>query len=543
MAQAQQAVYISEFMTSNSTIQDPDGEYDDWIELHNPTDHPVDVGGLYLTDDLTVPLRWQFPINHADITTLPPQGYLVVWADNDVNQGPLHATFKLGQSGEQIGLFSSDSTPIDTLTYPAQTTDVSWAFDDKLNQWYAAPYATPGQANAQARGQVVFSEIMYNPSIEGERVEDPNMEFIELFNAGLGAVDLSGWALTGGVSYVFPDQTHLGSGEYLAVALDPEGVRQYYGLTEVYGPWTGGLSNDGETLELADAAGAVVNRLRYADQGDWTQRTLGVRDQNHRGWFWKADHDGQGRSLELVNPLQDNTYGRNWRASLVMDGTPGQANSVADATPVPLIKNVKQSPPLPTSADEVRITATIKLGDATQDGVTLHYRVDQSQYGERDIYPQYDPAAYATVRMRNTGDQTYRASIPAHESGAIIEYFVQAANGSLQSRTWPAPALIDGEEQQVTNALYQVEDDWDHGDPDTLENQPVYYVIMTDMERARLDDIGDGEGGEHNSDAQMNATFISVLGTDIDLRYNVGIRNRGHGSRRHNPNNMRINFR
>ncbi|NQV31861.1 MAG: lamin tail domain-containing protein, partial [Phycisphaeraceae bacterium] len=543
MAQAQHPVYISEFMASNSTIQDPGGDYDDWIELHNPTDYPVDVGGMYLTDDLTIPDRWQFPTNRADITTLSPQGYLVVWADNDVNQGPLHAAFKLSQSGEQIGVFSQNGSAIDTLTYPAQKTSVSWAFDDVLNQWYAAPYATLGQPNAQRSGQVIFSEIMYNPSIEGQRVEDPNMEFIELFNSGNATVDLSGWGLTRGVSYVFPDQTRLGAGEYLIVAFNPGMVQQYYGLTAAYGPWLGGLSNDGETLELADITGSVVNRLSYSDQGDWAQRTLGSPDRNHRGWFWQAAHDGQGRSLELVNHSLNNSYGQNWRSSHVEDGTPGQANSVIDVTPVPLIKNVKQSPLLPTSADEVQITATIELGQTGEDNVTLYYRVDQSQYERENVYPQYDPDTYTTVHMRNAGDQKYQASIPGHVSGAIVEFFVLAKNAQSQVGTWPAPALIDDTEQQVTNALYQVKDAWDHLAQNTPENQPVYYVIMTEMERARLADIGDNEGGEHNSDALMNATFISALGPATDLRHNVGVRNRGHGSRRNQPNNMRINFR
>ena len=85
VAQAQRPLYISEFMASNAAIQGPDGDYDDWIELHNATNLPVDVGGWYLTDDLTVPNRWQFPANRADLTTIAPLGYLVVWADNDVN--------------------------------------------------------------------------------------------------------------------------------------------------------------------------------------------------------------------------------------------------------------------------------------------------------------------------------------------------------------------------------------------------------------------------------------------------------------------------
>ncbi|NQV36264.1 MAG: CotH kinase family protein, partial [Phycisphaeraceae bacterium] len=334
-----------------------------------------------------------------------------------------------------------------------------------------------------------------------------------------------------------------GIGEYIVVAFNPEAVQQYYGVSLVLGPWTGGLSNDGETLALADATGSLVNRLRYADQGDWAQRILGPRDRNHRGWFWQAAHDGQGRSLELIHHAQDNTYGQNWRASLAEDGTPGQANSVADATAMPMIKDVKQAPLLPTSVDEVQVRATIDFGQTGQGDVTLYYRVDQSRYERESTYPRHDSNTYTTLRMQSTGDSTYQASIPAQASGTIIEFFVQAGNGQAQIGTWPAPAVIDGTEEQATNALYQVKDAWDHLGQGVPDNQPVYYVIMTEMERARLADIGDGEGGEQNSDAQMNATFISTQGPTADLRYNVSVRNRGHGSRNSRPNNMRVNFK
>jgi len=61
---------------------------------------------------------------------------------------------------------------------------------------------------------------------------------------------------------VFPDQTQLGPGENLVVAFSPETVQQFYGLPQVYGPWTGGMSNEGETLQLVDATGSVVNHSR-----------------------------------------------------------------------------------------------------------------------------------------------------------------------------------------------------------------------------------------------------------------------------------------
>ena len=78
--------------------------------------------------------------------------------------------------------------------------------------------------------------------------------------------------------------------------------------------------------------------------------------------------------------------------------------------------------------------------------------------------------------------------------------------------------------------------DWD------ANSQPLTYLVMTETERAELADIGDGPFDEAESNAQMNGTLIRVSGTGIDVRYNVGIRNRGGASRIGPPNNFRINL-
>src|SRR5512137_187990 len=71
-------VCINELMASNSTaVPDPQGRYDDWIEIHNESNTPVNIGGLYLTNDIEVPTRWQVPTNKASLTTIPAGGFLV----------------------------------------------------------------------------------------------------------------------------------------------------------------------------------------------------------------------------------------------------------------------------------------------------------------------------------------------------------------------------------------------------------------------------------------------------------------------------------
>ncbi|HUT29501.1 MAG TPA: lamin tail domain-containing protein, partial [Sedimentisphaerales bacterium] len=125
------ALVINEFMASNSSntgIHDPQGDYDDWIEIHNFGTTALDLGGMYLTDDLNDPDRWQIPSGHPDETNVAPGGYILVWADGEPCDGLLHADFKLSAAeGESIGLFGSDgSTLIDSVTFGPQTTDLSY---------------------------------------------------------------------------------------------------------------------------------------------------------------------------------------------------------------------------------------------------------------------------------------------------------------------------------------------------------------------------------------------------------------------------------
>ena len=123
-------VWINEWMASNTGfILDPaDSDDDDWFEIYNPGPEPVDMGGFYLTDNLGNPFKYQIPdIGHYII---PARGYLLVWADDETGQNntdslDLHAGFRLGASGEAIGIFAQDGTPIDMLTFGSQTENLS----------------------------------------------------------------------------------------------------------------------------------------------------------------------------------------------------------------------------------------------------------------------------------------------------------------------------------------------------------------------------------------------------------------------------------
>jgi hypothetical protein len=111
-----QSVRINEFMANNDTIVSPAGIKADWIELFNTTSTPVTLTGMYLSDDAITPSKWQFPTG----TTIPANGYLVVWAYDTTFTGALYATWALNKDGEHLRLSSSNLSVIDSVTFGPQ---------------------------------------------------------------------------------------------------------------------------------------------------------------------------------------------------------------------------------------------------------------------------------------------------------------------------------------------------------------------------------------------------------------------------------------
>ncbi|OHB60185.1 MAG: hypothetical protein A2168_04975 [Planctomycetes bacterium RBG_13_50_24] len=147
---AETTLVINELMASNSTTnQDPQGQYDDWIEIHNYGLDAIDIGGMYLTDSLSAPAKWRIPSSNSALTTIPAGGYLLIWADNDTTAAGLHANFKLDAAGEEIGLFDSDgATEIDSVTFGEQADDISYGrYPDAADYWQAFGSPSPAAQN------------------------------------------------------------------------------------------------------------------------------------------------------------------------------------------------------------------------------------------------------------------------------------------------------------------------------------------------------------------------------------------------------------
>jgi hypothetical protein len=219
---------INEFMASNqNTIADEDGEFADWVELYNAGDTAVNLRSMYMTDDLARPMKWSFPD-----TAIAARGYMLVWCDGAYREGPLHASFKLGKEGEQLGLYWTDGERlayVDTLTYGPQGTDTSYGRLPDGGEWRFLSVPSPGSANTTGVsplwGRLFINEFMAsNQSTVADEAGDYD-DWVELYNAGSTAVALGGLGLTDNFAqparWQFPD-TSLTAGGYLLVWADDE---------------------------------------------------------------------------------------------------------------------------------------------------------------------------------------------------------------------------------------------------------------------------------------------------------------------------------
>ena len=362
------------------------------------------------------------------------------------------------------------------------------------------------QLLAAVGGGVVINEIMYHPAsalvepAAAGNFEPTSLEFVELLNNDVQAIDLGGWSFNRGVSFTFPPQTTLQAGEFLVVAADLAAFQQRYpGVTNVVGGWQGRLNNTTERIRLIDAAGETIDQVRYADQGDWAIRRLEQDPVTVNGvffgWKWFAAHDGDGFSLSLRNPDLPNDAGQNWAASSQMGGTPGFSNEdvVTNNVP-PLILDLEHVPAIPRTDEPVIVSVRIVDELPENLGVVVRHRV-----GGAPIFQ--------STTMIDSGDGLYVAELPGRPNGTVVEFYIEANDG-IQQSTWPRPDNFD---QQIINALYQVDDSvtGDFAEPWPLA-QPIYRIVLTPQGRLDLTALEQANGRNSKINAQVHGTFIAL---------------------------------
>jgi len=217
-------VVINEFMASNSnTIADQDGDFDDWIEIYNKGTQTIDIAGYHLSDDADSLDIYTFPVG----TTIAANSYIVVWADKDLTQSGFHTDFKLSASGEAIYLSDPSMAILDEVTYPSQTTDVSYGRYPNGTGPYQTMLPTFGAINTNATAGIQSIEeikksinIYPNPANESFTIELLNGNEL---NSNFIILDIQGKMVFDGVisKTITVDASSWNSGIYF-VKIDAE---------------------------------------------------------------------------------------------------------------------------------------------------------------------------------------------------------------------------------------------------------------------------------------------------------------------------------
>jgi hypothetical protein len=265
-----------------------------------------------------------------------------------------------------------------------------------------------------AETDVIINEIMYHPPLDLVQ-----LQYIELFNRGDSPVNLSKWSLAKGLKFEFPDKTQLSAGGYLVICRDVKAFTSNYGADiPVLGDFSGHLSHRGEKIELCNAAGTIIDEVKYEDHEPWPTAP-----------------DGHSPSLERICPFVSGKLAENWGGSVLRatekpGGTPGRVNDNFSAKPLPAIGAAVFKPGLP----DQKTLITVEVTDAGHiKTVTLLWRIARtgSQTPEREL-----------PMVRTAGDDTkgtYQASIDGQPSGTLVRFRIKATNADGAERLKPSP--------------------------------------------------------------------------------------------------------
>ncbi|MDR9366343.1 MAG: CotH kinase family protein [Balneolaceae bacterium] len=142
-----QNLHLNEILSSNeTTLADEDGDFEDWIEITNLGDEPINLSGFGLSDDEDEPFKWTLPD-----TTIQAGDFMVIWASDKDRATPgseLHTNFGVSADGEEIFLTHSDGTLLDQSPERELEEDISIGRQlDGTGEWFRFDEPTPGEPN------------------------------------------------------------------------------------------------------------------------------------------------------------------------------------------------------------------------------------------------------------------------------------------------------------------------------------------------------------------------------------------------------------
>lgn len=288
------AVSINEVQVKNVKYQDEAGDLDPWIELYNKSPYPQDLSGFYLSDDLEELHKWSFPQG----TIIPAEGYLIVWADNETEEGDLHAGFTLLQDGGTVFFTNPCENTLESTQYLTFRPGASYGrFPNGSGTFFQrAPTFEMNNESTPYNTAVLNEFLAINTSSESD--ESGEFEnWLELYVRNNNSTSLYGAYLTDDpddiTKHVILDETFYGPDSYITFWLDNELEEGENHIGIAVDPEKGYLALYDSHMQIIDA----VNYLKQFEDYSFARLPNGVGN-----WFVNERTYGFSNDLVPTSP-------------------------------------------------------------------------------------------------------------------------------------------------------------------------------------------------------------------------------------------------
>lgn len=275
-------IKINEIMASNKTIHANEyGKYNDWIELYNSGSTPVDVAGLYISDNAANPTKYQIPYGDPDKTTIPPQGFIVLWANGTNYGGTLFLPFKLSKGGGDVVVSQKSSsgtvTVLDQLHYGSQNTDVSFgSYPNGSSNKIMFTLPTPGASNEVQSTAYInglkITEFMAKNSSTVKEETGTYADWFEVHNTTSSPINMAGLFVTNSLSdlnmfmipHGNPAKTTVPAGGYLVFWADKQEQIDANHVNFKLNAEKGAIA----IVQLRSSENYIIDSVSYTNQGE-----------------------------------------------------------------------------------------------------------------------------------------------------------------------------------------------------------------------------------------------------------------------------------
>ncbi|MFH1127352.1 MAG: lamin tail domain-containing protein, partial [archaeon] len=373
-----------------------------------------------------------------------------------------------GAADEEVALTVKDKDG--NIVFISQTmTDSSGEFSGKYRisasmqagryTSYAAYDGLISESDFSVYPNVIINEVMFYP-----QNDDLKKEFIELYNPYDEDANLSGWTIrdNDGSAALVSSNMILPAGSFALITADgsvvavPQGVKQFKTGANILGR----LQNSGQTITLFDGNNNAVDSFTY-------KNTYGA-DRDHTSVI---DSNGEGASLERIDPYVLTNYYANWNSSIGA-ATPGKHNTVyigySHSNTTLLFAD---APRYVMAQNEIDINTRVRNNEDKYELVGHEYALNGTTTGLKyALVEPMDDADHTYQLITNPGEYKLRvAAMSAGESPegdieSIITVFGPVMNGTniieLYKAEMLVPAIVPrGNAFQVITVLSNEYDD------------------------------------------------------------------------------------